>query len=103
MSTVAQNMKTGHDAPGTAENESGSAKHEKGPDAHSNAENMSGSGKYENGTRCPPYRRKRVRERKKRKRDLTPSVPPKMIPGTQNMKTGPDAHGIAENMKMGPR
>jgi hypothetical protein len=51
----AQNMKTGHDAVGTAENESGHAKHE-------------------NGTWRPPYRRKRVRERK-------------------NMKTGADALG----------
>jgi hypothetical protein len=41
----ASNMKTGPDAPSTAENESGSAKHE-------------------NGTRRPRYRRKGVRERK---------------------------------------
>jgi hypothetical protein len=41
----AQNMKTGPDALKTAENESGSEKHE-------------------NGTRRPQYRRKRVRERK---------------------------------------
>jgi hypothetical protein len=45
MSPDAQNMKTGPDALGTAENESGSAKHEK-------------------GTRRPPYRRKRVRAHK---------------------------------------
>jgi hypothetical protein len=38
-------MKTGPDALGTAEKESGSVKHE-------------------NGTLCPRYRRKRVRERK---------------------------------------
>jgi hypothetical protein len=38
----AQNMKTGPDAPGTAENESGSAKHENGngrPDALGTSEN----------------------------------------------------------------
>jgi hypothetical protein len=40
-----QNLKTGPHALGTAENESGSVKHEK-------------------GTRRPQYRRKRVRERK---------------------------------------
>jgi hypothetical protein len=74
----AQNMKTEPDAIGTAEKESGSAKHE-------------------NGTRGPRYRRKRVRARKTRKRDTTPSVPPKMIPGAQNMKTEPDAIGTAEN------
>jgi hypothetical protein len=72
MSQVAQNMKTGPDAPGTAENESGSAKDE-------------------NGMRRPLYRRRRVREDKTRKRDMTPSVPPKMSPGAQNMKAGPDA------------
>jgi hypothetical protein len=31
------------------------------------------------------------------KRDPTTSVPPKMSPGAQNMKTGPDALGTAEN------
>jgi hypothetical protein len=45
MSPAAQNMKTG-------------------PDALGNAENNSGSEKHENGTRRPRYRRKRVRERK---------------------------------------
>jgi hypothetical protein len=35
-----------------------------GPDALGTAENKSRSGKLENGTRCPRYRRKRVRERK---------------------------------------
>jgi hypothetical protein len=45
MSSGAQNMKTGADAHGTVENESGRAKHE-------------------NGTRHPRYRQKRVRERK---------------------------------------
>jgi hypothetical protein len=45
MSLGAQNMKTGRDALGTVENEFRSAKHE-------------------NGTRRPPHRRKRVRERK---------------------------------------
>jgi hypothetical protein len=41
LSSDAQNIKTGLDALGTVENESGSAKHE-------------------NGTRRPRYRRKRV-------------------------------------------
>jgi hypothetical protein len=45
MSPGTQNLKTGPDDLGTAENDSSSAKHE-------------------NGARCPPYRRKRVRERK---------------------------------------
>jgi hypothetical protein len=77
MSPDAQNMKTGHDALGTVENESGSTK-------------------QENRTRRPRYRRKRVRVCKTRKRDLTPSVTPQMITGAQNKKTGPDALGKAE-------
>jgi hypothetical protein len=32
---------------------------------------------------------------KREKRDTTPSVPSKMSSGAQNMKTGPDALGIA--------
>jgi hypothetical protein len=71
-------MKTGPDALGTDENESGSIKHE-------------------NGTRRPQNRRKRVQERKTWKRDPTPSVQPKTSLGPQNMKTGPDAHDTAEN------
>jgi hypothetical protein len=35
--------------------------------------------------------------RKTRKRDTTPSVPPKTSPGAQNLKTGPDALSTAEN------
>jgi hypothetical protein len=44
----------------------------------------------------------------RRKRDQMPSVPPKMSPSAQNMKTGLDAHGTpkmssgAQNMKTGP-
>jgi hypothetical protein len=69
--TGAQNMKTGPDTVGTAENGAGSAKHEKQkptpsvqpktgpgaqnmktePDARSTAETESGSAKHENGTR----------------------------------------------------
>jgi hypothetical protein len=110
-------MKTGPDTLGTAENESGSAKHENGtptppipskmipgaqnmkmrPDALGTAENEYGRAKHENGTRRPRYRRKRVRERKTRKRDPTPSVPPKKIRGAQNIKTGPDTLDTAEN------
>jgi hypothetical protein len=71
-------MKTGLDALGTAENEFTSAKHE-------------------NGTLHPRYRRKRVRERKTLKRDTTPSVPPKMSQGAQNMKKGPNALATVEN------
>jgi hypothetical protein len=78
MSLRAQNMKTGPKALGTIENDSGSAKHE-------------------NGTRRRRYRRKRFREGNIYKRDPTPSVPPKTSPTTQNMKTGPDALGTAEN------
>jgi hypothetical protein len=78
MSPVAQKLKTEPNALGTAENESGSAKHE-------------------NATRRRRHRRIRVRERETWKRDLTPSVPSKTGPGAQNMKTGPDALGIAEN------
>jgi hypothetical protein len=73
-----QNMQTRPDVLGTIENESGSAKHE-------------------NRTRRPRYNRKWVWERKIWKRDLTPSVPPQMIPGEQNMKTGPCVLGTAPN------
>jgi hypothetical protein len=59
-----QNMKMEADAFGTAENESGSAKHENEPDALGTAENESGRAKHENGTRRPRYCRKRVRGRK---------------------------------------
>jgi hypothetical protein len=76
-SLVAQNMKTGPDALGSAPNGSGSAKHE-----------------Y--GTRLLRYRPKRVRERKIKKMDLAPSVPPNTGPGAQKMKTGTDARGTAE-------
>jgi hypothetical protein len=78
MSAGAQNMKTKPNALGTSEDKSGSVKHE-------------------NGTQRPRYRQKRVRERITLKRDPTPSVPPKMSPGGQNMKTGPDALGTVEN------
>jgi hypothetical protein len=71
-------MKTGTDALGSAENESGRAKREK-------------------GTGRPRYRRKLVRERKTEKKDPTPSVPLKTSSGAQNMKMGPDYLGTAEN------
>jgi hypothetical protein len=58
MSTGAQNMKTGADALGYAENESGCANHKKGPDALGTAQNEFGRAKHENGTRNSPYRRK---------------------------------------------
>jgi hypothetical protein len=70
-------MKTGHDALGTAENESGRVKHQ-------------------NGTGRPRYRRKRVWGRKAAKRDPTPPKTPKMSPGAQNKNAGPDAPGTAE-------
>jgi hypothetical protein len=80
----AQNVKTGRDALGTAENEFGSAKLENGirrpwyrrkrvrarkkenmgPDAPNIVENESVSAKCENSTRLPRYHRKRVRERR---------------------------------------
>jgi hypothetical protein len=78
MNQGAQNMKTGPDALVTVENESASAK-------------------YENGTRRPRYRRKLVLERKILKRDLMPSIPSKMSLAAQNMKTGTDDLGTAEN------
>jgi hypothetical protein len=61
-----------------------------GPDALGTAENESGSAKHEKGSRRPRYRRKCVEERKKGKRDPTPSVPPKISPGAKNMIMGPD-------------
>jgi hypothetical protein len=71
-------MKPGHDALGTAENESMSAKHE-------------------NWTPRRRYRQKRVRDRKTRKRETTPSVLLEMSHGAQNMKTGHNDLGTAEN------
>jgi hypothetical protein len=73
-----ENMKTGPGALGTAENESGSAKHT-------------------NGTRRPRYRRKVVQDRKTWKQDPAPSVSPRTSPGAQYMKTDPDALGTAPN------
>jgi hypothetical protein len=64
MSLGAENMKTGKDAHGTAENESESANIKTGYDTLGTAENESWSAKRENGTRCHRYRRKRVLERK---------------------------------------
>jgi hypothetical protein len=86
MSPVTQNMITGPDVRGSSNNEPGSIK-------------------LENGTRRPRYRGKRLRERKTSKRDLTSSFPPKMSPGAQNMKTGPDTLGTAkqENGAHSPR
>jgi hypothetical protein len=74
----AEHMETGHDALGTAENESGRAKHE-------------------NGTRRRRYRWKWLWGCKTGKRDPTPSEPPKMSPGAQNKKTGSDAPDNAAN------
>jgi hypothetical protein len=98
MSSDAQNMKTGPDAIYTAENESGRTKHEIGPNNLRTAKNVSESAKHENGTRRPCDRRKYVRERKTLKRDWTPSVPLKMSPGAQNMKSRHDALCSAENV-----
>jgi hypothetical protein len=78
MSLGAQNIKTGPDALGTAENEVGRAKHENWTRWPSIVQNESGSAKHENWTRRSRYRAKTSR-------------------GAQNMKTGPDAHGSAEN------
>jgi hypothetical protein len=50
----------------------------KEPDALGTAKNVSGSAKRE-------------------KRNLTPSVPPKMSQGAQIMKTGPDGLGTTKN------
>jgi hypothetical protein len=88
MSPEAQTMKTGPDALGTVANESGSAKHE-------------------NGIQRPPYRPKRVWERKSFKQESMPSWPPQTSPGAQNMKIGlmpsvpPQTSPGAQNMKTG--
>jgi ferredoxin len=68
-----------------------------GPDALGTVKNVSGRAKYENGTQCIWHCGKCVREHKTCKRDPTLSVPPKTSLGAQNMKTGPDALGTAEN------
>jgi hypothetical protein len=68
-----------------------------GPDALRTAENVSGSAKHENGTLRPRYHQKLVPTRKKWKRDPSPSGQPKTSLGAQNMKTGLDALGTFEN------
>jgi hypothetical protein len=78
MNPDAQNMKTGLDALGTVENESGGTKHE-------------------NGTRRPRDCQKRLRACKPGKRVPTTSVPPKTFPEAQDTKTGPDTLDTAEN------
>jgi hypothetical protein len=78
MSPGVQNAKTGPDALGTVENESGCEKHE-------------------NVTRCPRYGKKRVRGRKTWKKERTSSVPSKTSSGAQNIKSGPDAIDTAKN------
>jgi hypothetical protein len=97
LSMGEQNMITGPNAVGTAENENGRAKHDVGTRRTRHRRNEFERAKYENGTRRPRYRRNCVRARKILNRDPTPSVPPYMCPDAQNMKTGPDPLGIAEN------
>jgi hypothetical protein len=69
-----------------------------GPDVLGTAKNEYGRAKHLNGTQHPQNSRQRVWVRKTRKRDPSPPVPLKMSPGAQNVKTGPDALGTAENM-----
>jgi hypothetical protein len=64
MSPGVQNIKMGHDALGTAENESESKNVKMGPDTVGTAEHGFGSQKLENGIRHRRYRQKRVRELK---------------------------------------
>jgi hypothetical protein len=97
MSPGAQIMKSGSDALGIPKKSPGAQNMKTGPEALGTVENESGSVKKENGTQRPRYRRKRVRVRKNRKRDPPPLSHPKQIPECQNMKTGPNALGTAEN------
>jgi hypothetical protein len=90
-------MITGSDASVASKTGPGAENMKTGPDAVGTAENGSGSAIQENGNRRRRYRQKRVWKRKTRKQDQTPSVPPKMSPGAQNMKTGPDALSTNEN------
>jgi hypothetical protein len=62
--------------------------------------NFSGCAKHENETRRPQNRRKRVQERKTWQLDSTPSLQPKMSPGSQNMKIGLGALDTACNGSM---
>jgi hypothetical protein len=64
MSPGAQNMITGPDTHGTAENESEQAKHENGTGWPQYRQKRERKRKHKKGTRRPRYRRKRVRERK---------------------------------------
>jgi hypothetical protein len=58
MNSGAQNMKTGPNAFGTAENKSGSENMKTGPNGLGTAENDFGRAKHENGIGRPQYRRK---------------------------------------------
>jgi hypothetical protein len=64
MSPGLQNIKTGPDALGTAENGLGAQNMITGADALDTAENEFGRAKHENGTRRSRYRQKLVRELK---------------------------------------
>jgi hypothetical protein len=90
-------MKTAADALGNAEKSPGAQIKKTGADTHGTAETENGRAKHENDSRRPQYRRKRVPTLKTLKGESTPSVPPKPSPGAQNMKTGVDALGTAEN------
>jgi hypothetical protein len=72
-----------------------------GADALGFTENEFERPKHENRAQRPLYRRKgsgRAKPENGNQRLLSmPSVPPKTCPGEQNLKTGPDAFGIAEN------
>jgi hypothetical protein len=61
-----------------------------GPEDLGTIQNGPESAKYESWTRRPQYHPKRAQERKTLQQNLTPTVQPKMSPGAQNMKTGPN-------------
>jgi hypothetical protein len=65
-----------------------------GPDALCTAENVSGSAKHENDIRHPTP----LVPSNTWKRHPTPSKPSKTSPGAQSLKTGHDAHRTVENM-----
>jgi hypothetical protein len=90
-------MKTDADALGNAKKSPGAQIKKTGADTHGTAETETGRAKHENDSRRPQYRRKRVPTLKTLKGESTPSVPPKPSPGAQNMKTAADALGNAEN------
>jgi hypothetical protein len=95
MSPGAQNMRTGLDALGIAENKSERATHETGPDTYVPPKTSRGAQNMKTGPDALGT--------DENESGRTRSVRPKMCPGAQNMTKVPDAFGTAENDSGSPK